>query len=59
MLASLRPFMQFIDLDSTFCAHGFTKKVGDRYKVIFGCHILNVYTGRCGVQDESEEAGGV
>jgi hypothetical protein len=27
MLASLRPFLRFIDLDSTFNAHGFVKKV--------------------------------
>ena len=30
MLASLRPFLHFIDLDSTFKAHGFTKKVRAR-----------------------------
>ena len=28
MLASLRPFLHFIDLDSNFKEHGFTKKVG-------------------------------
>ena len=27
MLPSLRPFLHFIDLDSTFQAHGFQKKV--------------------------------
>ncbi|MCJ1434801.1 hypothetical protein MMC27_004171 [Xylographa pallens] len=33
MLASLRPFLQFIDLDSTFRAHGFEKKVGAAFKM--------------------------
>lgn len=27
MLASLRPFLRFIDLDSTFVEHGFKRKV--------------------------------
>ena len=27
MLASLRPFLRFIDLDSTFVNHGFKRKV--------------------------------
>lgn len=33
MLASLRPFLHFIDLDSTFRTHGFTKKTGAAFKM--------------------------
>lgn len=33
MLASLRPFLKFIDLDSTFNTHGFVKKVGAAFKL--------------------------
>ncbi|MCJ1285679.1 hypothetical protein MMC26_005020 [Xylographa opegraphella] len=33
MLASFRPFLQFIDLDSTFRAHGFQKKTGAAFKL--------------------------
>lgn len=33
MLASLRPFLKFIDLDSTFNTHGFTKKIGAAFKL--------------------------
>lgn len=29
MLASLCPFLRFIDLDKTFKAHGFERKVGN------------------------------
>lgn len=33
MLASLRPFLHFIDLDSTFVNYGFTKKTGAAFKL--------------------------
>ncbi|KAH8804523.1 CrpH protein [Xylogone sp. PMI_703] len=33
MLASLRPFLRFIDLDTTFGNHGFTKKIGAAFKL--------------------------
>ena len=33
MLASLRPFLHFIDLDSAFREHGFTKKIGAAFKM--------------------------
>ncbi|KAH8585315.1 hypothetical protein B0O99DRAFT_696640 [Bisporella sp. PMI_857] len=33
MLASLRPFLKFIDLDSTFDTYGFTKKIGAAFKL--------------------------
>ncbi|KAI4155711.1 MAG: hypothetical protein LQ340_000800 [Diploschistes diacapsis] len=33
MLASLRPFLHYIDLDSKFRNHGFTKKVGAAFKL--------------------------
>ncbi|KAI9659491.1 MAG: hypothetical protein M1821_001749 [Bathelium mastoideum] len=33
MLASLRPFLRFVDLDSTFDTYGFTKKTGAAFKL--------------------------
>ncbi|KIN07016.1 hypothetical protein OIDMADRAFT_36690 [Oidiodendron maius Zn] len=33
MLASLRPFLRFIDLDSTFDNYGFVKKIGAAFKL--------------------------
>lgn len=33
MLASMRHFLRFVDLDSAFDAHGFKKKVGAAFKL--------------------------
>lgn len=57
MLASLRPFLRFIDLDSTFVNHGFKRKVS-------GVHTLREYrltniTGRCSIQAQSKQEGGL
>ena len=58
MLASLRPFLRFIDLDSTFVDHGFKRKVRERHTCVRD-YIYNRFTGRCSVQAQPEEAGGL
>lgn len=58
MLASLRPFPRFIDLDSTFVEHGFKRKVRET-KVCVEEYVFNGVTGRCSIQTQSEEAGGL
>ena len=55
MLASLRPFLRFIDLDSTFVDHGFKRKVREIH-ICVREYIFNGFTGRCCVQTEPEEA---
>lgn len=55
MLASIRPFLRFIDVDSTFDAHGFQRKVsGFGYVTV---PMLKQCTERCRVQTESEQKG--
>ena len=57
MLASLRPFLHFIDLDSTFKAHGFTKKVGAILPYVL--QLLKLYIDWRSVQAQPEEARGM
>lgn len=58
MLASLRPFLRFIDLDSTFVEHGFKRKVREIHTCVRE-YIFNRFTGRCSIQAQPEEAGGL
>ena len=59
MLASLRPFLRFIDLDSTFVEHGFKRKVREIhirlcYRVCI--HYVNRTVQRSSLTRRSEKA---
>ena len=58
MLASLRPFLRFIDLDSTFVEHGFKRKVRELHNHVTE-YVLIRLPGWCSVQAQPEEAGGL
>ena len=52
MLASLRHFLRFIDLDETFDSHGFNKKVDSQSFVVVVADADSLMIERRSLQDE-------